>query len=207
MNRAPRASFWILVVGLALTGGCRLSYTGGARAVQQSELDGGWLRAAATPIVRQRSRTDCGLAALAMVAGAWGRTWTIDELGRQIKPTAKGVKLGALRDLARQRGLEAYAISGKHEDLREELSKGRPVLLGLILPYESDRALSHYEVAIAMDPSDGSVITLDPSTGKHMRRTRQVLEREWKPGGYPTLVVVGDRAVARGRASTLRAGP
>lgn len=207
MNRAPRASFCILGLALALASGCRLSYTGGARAVNHSELDRGLLRAAPTPVVRQRSRTDCGLAALAMIAGAWGRTWTVDDLARQVTPTSKGVKLRALRDLARQRGLEAYAIKGHHDDLRKELAKGRPVLLGLILPFESDRALSHYEVAIAMDPRDGSVITLDPSTGKHMRRTREVLEREWKPAGYPTLVVVGDRAVARGSASTLRAGP
>ncbi|MDQ3367142.1 MAG: cysteine peptidase family C39 domain-containing protein [Myxococcota bacterium] len=207
MTTAPRARLLaILVLGLlALTGGCRLSYTGGARPVDQSSLDASWLRAAQTPVVRQRSQSDCGLAALAMVAGAWGRTWTLDELSRELTPTAKGVKLGALRDLARQRGLDAYAISGTHEDLRKELGKGRPVLLGLLLPYESDRALNHYEVAIAMDPRDGSVITLDPSSGKHMRRTRQVLEAEWKPGGYPTLVVVGERAVARGDAVTRHA--
>ncbi|MBA3820272.1 MAG: C39 family peptidase [Deltaproteobacteria bacterium] len=206
MTTAPRArSLAILVSGLlALTAGCRLSYTGGARPVNQSELDASWLRAAATPVVRQRSQSDCGLAALAMIAGAWGHAWTLEALSRELTPTAKGVKLGALRDLARQRGLDAYAISGTHEDLQKELAKGRPVLLGLLLPYESDRALNHYEVAIAMDPRDGSVVTLDPSSGKHMRRTKQVLEAEWKPGGYPTLVVVGDRAIARGDAATRR---
>jgi len=67
----------------------------------------------------------------------------------------------------------------------------------LLLPFERDRALSHYEVAVALDPRDGSVITLDPATGTHLRRTRQVLEAEWRPAGHATLVVVGDRTAAR----------
>lgn len=200
MNRQPRASFLLLIV-CALLAGCRLDYTGGARPVKPADLSGSsWLHAQSTPIIKQKSQTDCGIAALAMVAGAWGKQWSVDELGRHVKRTEKGVKLGALRDLARQRGLEAYAIAGKHEDLRNELAKGRPVLIGLLLPFERDRALNHYEVAVAMNPQDGSVVTLDPASGKYLRRTREVLEAEWRPGGYPTLVVVGERALARAPA-------
>jgi hypothetical protein len=154
-----------------------------------------------------------------MVAGAWGHTWTVQELARKLRPGESGVKLGALRDLARAGGLEAYAISGKHTDLDTELGRGRPVVLGLVLPLERDRAATHYEVAVAVNPQDGSVVTLDPATGKHMRRTRAVLDAEWKPGGYATLVVVGasparsnanalpssiDRAPARGGPTALR---
>lgn len=136
---------------------------------------------------------DCGLAALAMIAGAWGHRWTLDELQRVSPPGEKGVRLGQLRDLARSRGLQAFAIKGTHADLERELAKGRPVLLGLLLPFQRNRALAHYEVAIAISPRDGSVITLDPATGKHMRRTKQVLEQEWKPSGHATLVVIGRR--------------
>jgi ABC-type bacteriocin/lantibiotic exporter with double-glycine peptidase domain len=189
---APRAWLYSLFVALALaTTGCRLSYTGGAKPVQPAQLDDDWHRASTTPVVKQRAQTDCGLAALAMVAGAWGQKWTVDELRRDVKMTKKGVKLGALRDVARKRGLEAYAIAGKHEDLKRELSKGRPVVLGLQLPFEQDRALHHYEVAVAINSRDGSVVTLDPATGKYLKRTKAVLEKEWKPVGFPTLVVVG----------------
>ena len=38
---------------------------------------------------------------------------------------------------------------------------------------------------------------LDPATGKHLHRTRAVLEKEWKPVGFPTLVVVGPRVARR----------
>jgi saccharopine dehydrogenase-like NADP-dependent oxidoreductase len=44
--------------------------------------------------VRQRKQTDCGLAALAMVAGAWGRGWSVAQLDDQLPPTEHGVKLG-----------------------------------------------------------------------------------------------------------------
>lgn len=193
---APRAWLSFVFVALFAVTGCRLSYTGGAKSVKTSQLDNSWLRATATPVVKQKTQVDCGLAALAMVAGAWGQTWSIDDLRRDVKMSAKGAKLGALRDAARARGFEAYAIAGKHEDLRRELEQGRPVLLGLQLPFEQNRALHHYEVVVAMNPRDGTVVTLDPATGKYLQRTKAVLEKEWKPVGYPTLVVVGPR-VAR----------
>jgi ATP-binding cassette subfamily B protein RaxB len=192
-----------LLAALALLAapGCsvRLKYTGGAKPVETAEVDG-WLRAAPTPVVRQRAQRDCGLAALAMVAGAWGMSWTVDDLAREVTATERGVRLGALRDLARARGLEAYAIRGAQADLERELAQGRPVLLGLVLPFQLDRALGHYEVAVALDPRDGSVVTLDPATGRRLRRTRQVLEAEWEPAGRATLVVVGPKAAIRSPA-------
>ena len=75
-----------MLAGLAA---CQLSYTGGAHAVNPSELGSGWFRAAATPVVRQQQETDCGLAALAMVAGTWGRRWTVAELNRELPPTQR----------------------------------------------------------------------------------------------------------------------
>lgn len=190
---APRATLLLLAL-IGLSACTKLSYTGGARTVTPTQLDGGWLRAAPTPVVRQTETADCGLAALAMVAGAWGRSWTLSELTAEAPPSKKGVKLGKLRDVARARGLDAYAVKGTHADLEHELRNGRPVLIGLLLPYERDRALSHYEVVVAMNPRDGSVISIDPSTGGYLKRTRQVLEQEWKPSRFATLVVVGERS-------------
>jgi len=197
-TRAPRAlfpaSFLIALVGLVA---CQLPYTGGAHAVTPDELGHGWIRAAATPVVRQHHETDCGLAALAMVAGTWGRHWSVADLNRQVPPTERGVKLGALRDLARARGLEAYAIEGTAHDLEHELSFGRPVVLGLVLPFDPGHNASHYEVAVAMNPADGTIVTIDPASGEWRQRSRQVLDLEWKPAGFATLVIVGDRQAVR----------
>ncbi|HLL20617.1 MAG TPA: cysteine peptidase family C39 domain-containing protein, partial [Kofleriaceae bacterium] len=70
---------WVLSIVAALTfaTGCRLSYTGGAKPVNATQLDATWLRASATPVIKQRAQADCGLAALAMIAGAWGKMWTV----------------------------------------------------------------------------------------------------------------------------------
>lgn len=185
---APRAA---LVLIALFTVGCRLAYTGGATAVKPHEVPAGWLNAAPTPVVVQSERSDCGLAALAMVAGAWGRHWTLDDLTHRLPPGKKGVQLGKLRDLARERGLVAYAVKGSFDDLRKELASGRPVLLGLVLPFDRNNNLNHYEVAVAMNPADDTVVTRDPATGELMKRPRKVLDLEWKHAGYATLVVVG----------------
>ena len=183
----------------ALIGLCacvRLPYTGGARVARPAELDAHWLRAAPTPVVLQKQEYDCGLAALAMVAGAWGRRWTVDELAKRV-PLHGGARLGALRDAARDGGLEAYAIRATPRDVEHELAHGRPVVVGLLLPFDRGHNLSHYEVAIAMDPRSGTIITIDPATGNWMKRAPKVLDVEWKAAGYPALVVTGVLASAR----------
>jgi len=186
----------LVIAVLAMTA-CQLSYTGGARPVSPSTIGDGWYRAATTPVVRQHHETDCGLAALAMVAGAWGRNWSVADLDHQLPPTERGIKLGQLRDLARARGFEAYAIRGTTTDLTNELSHGRPVVLGLLLPYDQSRNASHYEVAVAMRPGDGAVVTIDPASGQWRQRSRQVLDLEWKAAGFATLVVVSDRLAVK----------
>jgi ABC-type bacteriocin/lantibiotic exporter with double-glycine peptidase domain len=192
MRTFIRSARVIALVGLL--GACAVPYTGGARSVKPTQLDDTWLRAAPTPVVVQKQMADCGLAALAMVAGAWGRHWSIDDLAHRIPPGNHGIKLGVLRDLARERGFEAFAIKANREDLKNELAAGRPVLLGLILPHDRERNRSHYEVAIALNARDGTLITIDPATGEWMRRSPQVLDIEWKPAGYAALVVTADHA-------------
>lgn len=186
---ATRAALLLMIAVFGLSA-CRLAYTGGATAVGPNDLGREWIRAAPTPVVLQRAQTDCGLAALAMIAGAWGQSWSVGDMARHVKPTEQGVKLGALRDLARARGLEAYVVKGQFEDLENELAKGRPVLLGL--PFDRERNVHHFEVAIAMNPRDDTVVTLDPATGDMMKRSRKVLDLEWSHAGYATLVVVAN---------------
>jgi ABC-type bacteriocin/lantibiotic exporter with double-glycine peptidase domain len=190
-----------LVALVALTSACILPYKGGARTMKPQQLDATWLRAAPTPVIKQKRQSDCGLAALAMVAGAWGHRWSVDDMAARVPPGNKGVKLRVLRDFARSRGLEAYAIKATRQDLHNELAKGRPVLLGLILPHDMRRNRSHYEVAIALDPKTGTVITIDPANGNWMRRSKKVLDLEWKEAGYAALVVVADRSKSQASAS------
>jgi ABC-type bacteriocin/lantibiotic exporter with double-glycine peptidase domain len=185
-----------LVVCIAGLSACRMSYKGGATTVGPAELstNDSLLVASPTPVVKQKTRADCGLAALAMVAGAWGHSWSVDDLARNVPPSKGGVKLKRLRDYARERGLDAFAVKGTFMDLENELRNGRPVMVGLVLPFDQDNNLKHYEVVVAIDPRDHTVFTRDPATGELMRRPRKVLDLEWKTAGYATLVVVGDRS-------------
>lgn len=183
----------VLIVALA-TGACTVPYAGGARPIQPAQVAGAdWVRAAPTPVVRQQHAEDCGLAALAMVAGSWNRAWSVEELNRDLPPGKHGVNLVALRDLARAKGLDAFAIAATPADLERELAHGRPVIVGLVLPHDRNYNRSHYEVAIAYNPKDGTLVTLDPATGDWMRRSRKVLDVEWKPAAYAALVVTGDK--------------
>lgn len=184
----------LVAILVALASACtHLAYTGGARAVEPVALDATWIHAAPTPVIKQAQETDCGLAALAMVAGAWGHPWAVAELAHAMPPGDKGVRLATLRDYAKAHGLEAFALAATPQDLQHELAAGRPVLLGLMLPYDMQHNQSHYEVAIAIRPSDGAVITIDPATGKWMTRSSKVLDVEWKAANHAALVVTADR--------------
>jgi ABC-type bacteriocin/lantibiotic exporter with double-glycine peptidase domain len=180
----------VLALGLCA---CASASNGGAHRVHADQLDAHWLRAAPTPVIQQRRETDCGVAALAMIEGTWGRRASVDALARRAPPAGDGVRLGALRDLARADGLDAFAIHATRDDLRHELAAGRPVVLGLVLPYDRERNRSHYEVAIALDPRDGTVVTIDPATGATQSRPTKVLDLEWKASGNAALVVTGHR--------------
>jgi len=172
---------------------CMPPANGGAHAVQPAQLDAHWLRAAPTPVVVQRQEADCGLAALAMVAGAWGQPTTVQDLARRAPPSPGGIKLGTLRDLARNLGFDAYAIHANSQDIAHELSAGRPVLLGLVLPYDREHNRAHYEVAVAYDPRDGTVVTIDPATGGWQSRSAKVFDVEWKASGHAALVIASRR--------------
>ncbi len=189
-----------VLVLCGLFASCVMPYKGGARAVQPTQLGSNWLQAAATPVVKQRQQEDCGLAALAMIAGAWGRQWTVDDLAKRVPPGKHGIKLGALRDVARERGLDAYAIKASRADIKHELAKGRPVMLGLMLPHDRKTNRSHFEVVIALNTQDGTIITIDPATGEWMRRSPKVLDIEWKAAGYAALVVTGEKQATVGDA-------
>jgi ABC-type bacteriocin/lantibiotic exporter with double-glycine peptidase domain len=195
-----------VVALITLIAACTVPYKGGARAVHPTQLGAGWVRAVDTPVIKQKHRTDCGLAALAMVGGAWGRSWSVDELAHHVKAGENGIKLGVLRNLAREHGLEAYTIRATRADLKFELSHGRPVLLGLMLPHERNASRSHFEVAIALNTNDGTIITIDPATGDWMRRSPDALDAEWKAAGYAALVVTGDKTRAVVGAARENAG-
>jgi ABC-type bacteriocin/lantibiotic exporter with double-glycine peptidase domain len=178
-----------LAFAIASVAGCAVPYSGAARPIAATSIVAadGWLLAP-VPEVRQRAENDCGPAALAMVAARWDRAVDLDELTRASAPTEHGTRLGTLRDVARAHGLRAFAIAGDRALLEHELSRGRPVIVGLVRPH-GRMVQTHFEVVVALHP-DGRVATVDPGAGWQVRPWAG-LEAEWAPGGHPAMVVVG----------------
>jgi ABC-type bacteriocin/lantibiotic exporter with double-glycine peptidase domain len=168
--------------------GC-VTYRGGARSIDPSRVahEPGWIKAAPTPDIRQRDLLDCGPAALAMVGGRWGIDIPTTEIA---VPSKNGVRLADLRSVAASYGLIAFAIKADRGTLDHELRAGRPVIVGLLRPYSRSRAISHYEVVVAMRGDE--IVTLDPAAGWRVR-TWASLQAEWQPAAYPALVVLGPR--------------
>lgn len=189
------------LVGIAGLSGC-YSYTGGARGVDPRTIsvDDGWIVAAETPLLRQRGPIDCGPAALAMMVGRWNVALSVEGAVAALpKPAPEGASLGDLRDLARAKGLSAFAISGDHATLIHELRAGRPVLLGLYAPYGQKYVQSHYEVLVATRPQASEYVTLDPARGWRVRSWKD-LDAEWTRAGRPALVILGPSGAEPGVA-------
>lgn len=167
------------------------TYSGGGRVIDPARVanEPGWITAAPTPLIQQRSLLDCGPAALAMVAKRWDVHIAPDDPAIAA-PGKHGVRLGDLRSAARAHGLIAFAIKGDRATLDHELRAGRPVLVGLLRPYSRSKAVSHYEVVVAMRGDE--IVTLDPAAG-WVVRTWSALEAEWRTAAYPALVVLGPR--------------
>jgi ABC-type bacteriocin/lantibiotic exporter with double-glycine peptidase domain len=179
----------IALVGVA---GC-VSPGGRSRTFEQARLGSteGWVVAAPTPTVRQAGPRDCGAASLAMVAGRWQVGLSIEEATAALagSPT-EGVRLGDLREVARAHGLKAFALAADRGTLIHELGAGRPVIVGLLIPYAPGQARRHYEVMVAAHPVDDQFVTIDPALGWRVRGWPD-LDAEWLPAGRPALVVTG----------------
>jgi ABC-type bacteriocin/lantibiotic exporter with double-glycine peptidase domain len=183
-----------LGAALAISVAACISYSGGARAFDPDRLrtEPTWTVAASTSALRQRGSQDCGAATLAMVASHWHVSLSVDEAVAALpSATQSGVRLGDLRDTARARGLTAFAIAGDRATLVHELRAGRPVIVGLLLPYGPRHGQHHYEVIVATGrDGTGPFVTIDPVRGWRVRSWAD-LDAEWRPVGRPTLVVIG----------------
>ena len=184
---------WLRTVGITaaalLLGGC---YRGSARSVSASDVrrEDGWTLVDGVPLIRQSNEHGCGAAALAMMLQRWGVASSDVDVAREIPGGEQGsIAAGALRDVARHKGLRAFLIRGTDADLARELALHRPVMVGLVQRYTS-RSYAHYEVVVGINQRTRRVLMLDP--GRGLREDDLVaFASEWEGAGWLTLVVVG----------------
>src|SRR5690349_17079574 len=136
MAAAARSLLCTLAAALSLAG-CAL-YPGTARPADLADLrlEEGWLLLDSVPYVPQVSDQGCGAACLAMVLGRWGEEASAAVLEAECAAAGQaGIRAADLRDAARRRGLSAFLFRGTVADLAHELSRGRPVVVGVVRTY------------------------------------------------------------------------
>ncbi|HJT88521.1 MAG TPA: C39 family peptidase [Bryobacteraceae bacterium] len=145
------------------------------------------------PFVKQ-SEDGCGPAALSMVMQYWGahgaRVAPADAAGearirRDLLPVAaRGVRTAAMREYLGQHGFRVVVFRGEWADLREHVSKGRP----LIVLIDGGAKLLHYVVVAGVE-EDGVMVN-DPADRKLRAIGRAEFEKRWRAGGFWTLLAV-----------------
>lgn len=147
------------------------------------------------PFVAQ-PKNGCGAASIAMVMQYWQRGAAahsdradVATIQRALySKDAKGIFASAMERYFMQAGYRTFAIRGRWSDLRENLEKGRPLIVGLAPEGPHDPL--HYVVVAGMDWEHDWVFVNDPAQRKLMKMARVNFERQWAVTGDWTLLVV-----------------
>jgi hypothetical protein len=152
----------------------------------------------AVPFVPQEKDT-CGAAALAMVMGYWGREVPHREIaGALVEEELRGIRGSRLAEFARLRGMTAVAFAGDLVTLRDQLSKGRP----LVVAIDAGHGRLHDVVVVGFDDERDEAILHDPARGPGRRTGAGELERKWARSGYWTLLCAPKDSVPPGPEGT-----
>ena len=159
------------------------------------EPSGVWLD---VPFVKQE-RNGCGAASIAMLMQYWQRqepsllTTGSDADAQQIQRVlysslAHGIYASDLQRYLQQHGFRSFAFSGNWSDFRQNLEKGRPLIVAL-KPGPGSAPL-HYVVVTGLDWEHQVLLINDPAERKLLKRERTDFERQWKQAGNWTLLAV-----------------
>lgn len=171
-----------------LASGCGLGLHGARRPALAA--DEGWLEVPGVALTLQRSRTDCGAAALTSVLAYWRPGLTDSQVRQWVGPADDevGVRAGRLRQVVRDRGMQAFIVEGQFADLEREVGKRRPVIAGVVNVI-GGTAFPHYEVVVGINARDRRVLTADPAMGWR-EQSWDDFEDRWKMSGRLLLVVL-----------------
>jgi ABC-type bacteriocin/lantibiotic exporter with double-glycine peptidase domain len=174
----------IVYILLVLVGACAL--------VRAGEGSGVWLD---VPFVKQE-KNGCGAASIAMVMQFWQRQQGVasspesDALHIQLAlyaAKAHGIYASAMEQYFNQHGYRTFAFSGRSNDLKEHLAKGRPLIVAL---KPAIQAPLHYVVVAGIDAEHNLVLLNDPAERKLLKQELASFEKEWKGTGNWTLLAV-----------------
>src|SRR3990172_8116215 len=117
------------------------------------------------PFVKQE-KNGCGAASIAMVMQYWQRQQgnlasdDAEQIRRALySPRARGVYASAMERYLQQQGFRTLAFQGEWKDLKEQLEKGRPLIVAL----NPGRHNLHYVVVAGLDWQQDVVLKNDPA--------------------------------------------
>jgi uncharacterized protein YvpB len=148
------------------------------------------------PYVKQE-KNGCGAASIAMVMQYWmlqqGRPQNPNADAIQIQRAlysghARGIYASDLEGYLQQEGFHTFAFRGVWMDLKQQLEKGRPLIVAL-KPDSGNIAL-HYVVVAGLDWEQGLVMVNDPAQRKLLKQDRSRFERGWSAAGKWTLLAL-----------------
>ena len=116
-----------------------------------------------TPIIRQHDEKDCGAACISMIAEYWGLKLPLVKCRQLIQVDNNGANMYALIQGAAEIGLDAEALEGSREDLKNELD-AKAFSYPFIARIITETMFEHYVVVYAI--RNGKVIIGDPAKGK-----------------------------------------
>jgi ABC-type bacteriocin/lantibiotic exporter with double-glycine peptidase domain len=141
------------------------------------------------PFVPQDTDT-CGAAALAMVLRYWQHPVPHDEIAATLlERNLEGIRGSQLADFVRAQGLYAVAYSGDVAQLREQIKKGRPVIVALRLK----GGRFHDVVVVGVDEAKQVVKVHDPARGPRRSMPVRSFEEGWAAAGHWALLVLPDQ--------------
>ncbi len=114
--------------------------------------------------IRQKEDFDCGEGALAIVLTYWGCPKDPAAILNAIfedKPAKLGSTAKDLADYAQSLGFEAFLIRTDLDDIREQIRKGRP----LIVCRKMFGGFNHYEVVVGYNDTKRHIIIANPAGG------------------------------------------
>jgi predicted double-glycine peptidase len=151
------------------------------------------------PFVKQ-TKDGCGSASVAMLMQYWAshgarlaaNTADPDVIFRTLySPEAHGIYASKLEGYLRKNGFRTFAVSGRWDDLKQHLEKGRPLIVAL----KTSGGSLHYVVVAGLDEKQSLVMLNDPAQRKLLRTDRASFEKEWSGTHNWMLLAVPDASV------------
>lgn len=158
-----------------------------------AQSSGVWLD---VPFIKQE-KNGCGAASIAMVMQYWqeqpggAQDASSDPADIQhalYSSEARGIYASDMERYFQEHRFRTYAFRGQWDDLKQHLSKGRPLIVAL-KPQPAESAL-HYVVVAGVDWEQNVVLVNDAAQRKLLKVDRTRFVREWNGAGNWTLLAL-----------------